>query len=143
VSITRTLTIAASTVAVGLGALAVAPAATADNNKTVIVNCLGKGVVKPNEIVVSCADGAITVMNIKWSSWKVNRAQGSGTLAWNTCLPTDCASGIEQKYKVAVTLGRVASGPTAPAFTRMTLAFPNLGPAAAETSTYTLDNEWR
>lgn len=142
-SITRTLTIAASTAAVAVGALAVAPAATADNNKTVVVNCLGKGVVKPKEIVVSCADGAITVMNITWSSWNVNRAQGTGTLAWNTCLPTDCASGIEQKYKVAVTLGRVASGPGVTAFTRMTLTFPNLGPAAAETSTYTVDNVQR
>ena len=70
-------------------------------------------------------------------------ARGTGTLAWNTCLPTTCVDGIVETYKVRVTLGRVASGPEAAVFTRMTLAFPDGGPAAAETATYTLDNARR
>jgi hypothetical protein len=139
-SMTRTLMIAASATAVGLGGVALAPAATAATSQTVVIDCQGKGVVKPKEIVMACADGSIEVMSIRWTSWTANSARGTGTLVWNTCLPTDCAAGIVQKYKVRVVLGRVASGPNIDVFSGMTLRFPDLGPAAAETSTYTLDN---
>ncbi len=50
---------------------------------------------------------------------------------------------IVQKYKVKITLGGLASGPSINVFSQMTLAFPKGGPAGAETSTYTLDNEAR
>ncbi|MBK9739551.1 MAG: hypothetical protein IPO93_08550 [Actinobacteria bacterium] len=142
-SLARTLAITTSAAAVALGGLALAPAANADNGKPVVVNCLGKGVVKPKEIDLSCADGAITVLNITWSSWTMDGARGRGTLAWNTCLPTTCVDGIVEKYPVRISLGRVASAPTPAAFTGMTLRFPNRGPAGAETSTYTLDNAFR
>jgi hypothetical protein len=105
-----------------------------------VVNCKGNTVVKPKTIVVTCADGAVTVTNIKWSSWTMNGAKGTGTLAWNTCLPETCVAGIVEKYRVRIALGGVASAPNVSVFSQMTLAFPKGGPAAAETSTYTLDN---
>ena len=123
------------------GVVTAVPASAAD--ETSIVNCLGREVVQPRQVVVTCADGGVTVMKITWSRWDANRARGTGTLAWNTCLPTTCVDGIVETYKVRVTLGRVASGPEAAVFTRMTLAFPEGGPAAAETATYTLDNARR
>ena len=123
------------------GVVTAAPASAADD--TSIVNCLGREVVKPRQVVVTCADGGVTVMKISWSRWRATSARGTGTLAWNTCLPTTCVDGIVETYKVRVTLGRVASGPDAAVFTRMTLAFPDGGPAAAETATYTLDNARR
>ncbi len=126
---------------VAVAGLTAAPASAADD--TVIVDCVGREVVEPRQIVVTCADGGVTVMKMRWSRWDANVARGTGTLAWNTCLPTTCADGIVETYKVRVTLGRVASGPEAAAFTRMTLAFPDGGPAAAETATYTLDNARR
>ena len=133
--------VSAFALVVALGGMAAAPASAADD--TVIVSCVGREVVKPRQIVVTCADGGVAVMRIRWSRWDANVARGTGTLAWNTCLPTTCVDGIVETYKVRVTLGRVASGPDAAAFTRMTLAFPDGGPAAAETATYTLDNARR
>jgi hypothetical protein len=142
-SLRRALPLLAVTVTVVAAGIGAAPAAEAASNDTVVVNCVGKKVVQPKQIVVTCADAGVAVVDIKWTSWTANVARGSGTLAWNTCLPTDCASGIVQKYPVRITLGRVASAPSISAFTRMTLAFPEGGPAGAETSRYTLDNAQR
>lgn len=119
---------------------AASSAQAANAGDTVVINCLGKKVVKPKQIVVTCADANVAVTGITWSTWTMNGAVGSGTLSWNTCLPTDCASGAVETYPVRVKLGRVASGPDVTAFSKMTLVFPKGGPAVADTSTYTLDN---
>ncbi len=135
----RTLTIAAAATALCFGAVAASSPASADGNDPSVVTCQGKTVVKPKQIVVTCADAGVVVKGIKWTSWTMNGAKGVGTLAWNTCLPKTCVDGIIEKYKVKVTLGGVASAPNVSVFTQMTLGFPKGGPAAAETSTYTLD----
>ena len=141
-SIARTLAIAAATAGVALGGLAIAPTAGAAPTATVVINCVGKGVVKPKQIIIACADAGVMVYKISWTSWTDNEAKGTGTLAWNTCLPKTCVAGIVQKYKVKITLGRVASGPNVTVFSGMTLNFgKDGGPAAAKTSTYILDNK--
>jgi len=131
---------AATVVAVGIVGAGPASAADAAPGDTVIVDCVGKKVVKPKEIVFSCADAGISVQKITWRTWNDNRARGRGTLVWNTCLPTDCAGGIVQTYKARITLDRVASGPGLTVFSRMVLTFPNGGPANLETGTMTLPN---
>ena len=138
-SIARTLTIAMATAGLAAGGLLLAPAAQAATGDTVLINCAGKGQIKPKSIVITCADAGVMVNKITWSKWTNNEARGSGTLVWNTCLPKTCVDGIVQTYKVKVTLGRVASGPNISVFSGMTLRFPGGGPASAETSTYTID----
>ncbi len=137
----RRVTVAASAVALAAAGVALAaPAHAVDAADTVVINCVGKKVVKPKEIVITCADAGVMVNKITWSHWGMNAATGTGTLTWNTCLPKTCADGIVQTYPVRIRLGRVASGPNVTAFSRMTLTFPQNGPALAETATYTLDN---
>lgn len=126
----------AATASVGLATSAQA----ANASDTVIINCVGKKVVKPSQIVVTCADANVAVQKITWKRWGLNSATGKGTLSWNTCLPTDCASGTVETFPVRITLSRLASGPNVTAFTKMTLAFPQGGPASANTATYLLDN---
>lgn len=140
--IRHTVMTVAAAGALATAGLAVAAPASADPS-IVVVNCAGKGVVKPKQIVVSCADAAVMVTGIRWSRWNMNAAQGTGTLVWNTCLPTTCVDGIVEKYRVRITLGGQASGPDINVFSQMTLVFPAGGPAAAETATYTLDNDIR
>ncbi|MBI1349967.1 MAG: hypothetical protein GC156_02485 [Actinomycetales bacterium] len=123
-----------------LSGLAVAPAAHAAGSP-VVVDCLGKGVTKPKQIVIACADAGILINRIRWTSWGADKATGVGRLAWNTCLPTDCASGVVQTYRVRITLGGLASGPGADVFSQASLRFPAGGPAGLETGSYTLDNE--
>lgn len=138
----RRAAIAATTALLAASALGLAaPAQAANASDTVVINCVGKKVVKPKQIVVTCADAGVSVQKISWKTWGLNAATGTGTLVWNTCLPTDCASGIVEKYPVRIRLGRIASGPGVTAFSRMTLTFPKTGPAVAERSTYTLDNQ--
>jgi hypothetical protein len=139
----RTSAAALLALTVAGGAITLAPAANAAADP-VIVNCLGKDVRTPKQIVLACADAGIAVTGISWTIWNANRAKGRGTLTWNTCLPTDCASGIVQTYRVRITLGGVADAPGEPStFSAMRLAFPQGGPAGAETATYTLDNSRR
>jgi hypothetical protein len=138
-SATRHLTIALAGASVALAGLAIAPAASAAPS-TGVVDCAGKVQVKPKQIVLSCADDNLAVTKVKWTKWDLNSAKGTGTLVWNTCLPKTCVDGIVQKYKVIVTLGRVASGPNVSVFSGMTLKFPGNAPAGAETATYTIDN---
>jgi len=138
---TRTLATAAiaTTVLAGTG-VALAHAASAAPTDTVVINCAGKGVQKPKEIVLTCADAGVALTKLTWSKWDANGATGTGTLSWNTCLPKTCVAGIVEKYKVKVTLGGVASAPNVNAFSKVDVSFPKGGPAGLETGSFTLDN---
>lgn len=112
--------------------------------KPQVIDCAGKGVVKPKEIVIACADAGVMVNKIDWTKWTANTASGRGTLTWNTCLPETCVDGIVEEYKVRVNLSGLASAPKQrDVFSRMTLTFIDGGPALAERSIYTLSNERR
>lgn len=139
-SVIRTTTIAAAAVGLAAAGLAMAPAASAGSNP-VVIGCLGKGQVKPKQIVMACADFNLYVGKITWSSWGGSTATGKGTLVWNTCVPTDCASGTFLQYPAKITLNKVKSEGGQQVFTGMTLTFGNFGgPAGADSSTFTLDN---
>lgn len=133
-------------VSLGVAASGVAFAGTANaSSKPEVIQCDGKGQVKPKEIILACGDGNTFVSNITWKTWKKNTATGSGTLRWNTCLPETCSAGIVQTYKAKITLGGVASAPgETDVFSQMTLTFTgDGGPAMANRASYTLDNSRR
>ena len=117
----------------------VAPVAQAAPG-TGIVDCAGSVVSKPKEITIACADAGLAITKISWKSWSNNRARGTGTLVWNTCLPQTCVDGIVQEYPVAITLGGVASGGNVSVFSRVNVTFPKNSPAGLESGRYTLDN---
>ena len=122
----------------GLGIIATASAAETTNY---IIDCAGKKVTKPSSIVITCADANVSINKIKWSSWNLNAAKGTGVLSWNTCLPKTCVAGVTVKYPVTITMGGVASAPNLNVFSKVDVAFPKGGPAATETGSYTLDNK--
>lgn len=136
----KTLAAAFGVLAVGaMVAPSVAQAAPAGS--TTVIDCTGKGVVKPTSITITCADGGVSVNKITWSKWNPAQAVGKGELAWNTCLPTNCAAGIGVTYPVTIKLGGLAHAPKSLAFSKMTLGFPQGGPAALDNGTYILDNQ--
>jgi len=61
---------------------------------------------KPNYITLTCADGGIAVEEIKWQSWGVKEAIGTGVYAENICQP-DCASGKLIKTPVVISLNNL------------------------------------
>jgi hypothetical protein len=130
--------IAAASSVVALGLVAVP--AHAATGKPGIINCAGKEVRQPKEIVLACGDDSVSITGITWSTWNNNKAVGKGTLVWNTCLPETCVAGIVKKYPVKVTLGGLASSTEVDVFSQASVAFTKGGPAALETGTYTLDN---
>ncbi|MDP2288495.1 MAG: hypothetical protein Q8M73_08015 [Actinomycetota bacterium] len=131
-----------SLLAVGaLGASSAANAAPAGT--TTVINCAGKGEVKPSSITITCADASVSVIKITWSSWRPDSATGKGVLSWNTCLPSNCAAGIIESYPVTVKLSGLAHAPKSLVFSKMTLGFPQGGPASLDSGTYILDNPTR
>ena len=58
---------------------------------------------KPDYITLTCADGGIAVEEIKWQSWGVKEAIGTGVYAENNCQP-DCANGKLIKTPVSISL---------------------------------------
>ena len=59
--------------------------------------------VRPNSIVISCADGNFYVDHLRWSSWAAAAAVATGTAHINNCTP-DCAAGHFQSYPLHVRL---------------------------------------
>jgi hypothetical protein len=47
---------------------------------------------RPEQIMLTCADGGMIVTDIKWQSWNSEEAVGSGTYSQNMCDPS-CAEG--------------------------------------------------
>lgn len=124
----------------GSGVSLVSTASAADTTNY-IIDCAGKKVTKPSSIVITCADANVSINKIKWSSWDLNTAKGTGVLSWNTCLPKTCVAGVTVKYPVAITMGGLASAPNLNLFSKVDVAFPKGGPAATETGSYTLNNK--
>jgi hypothetical protein len=138
-----TVGIAAASLGLAVSGVAFAGSATAAT-KPQVIQCDGKGQVKPKEIVLACGDAGIMVQDITWKKWNSNKATGTGTLRWNTCLPETCVAGIVQTYKTKITLGGIASVPgETDVFSQMTLTFTQGGPASADQAVYDLDNSRR
>ena len=47
---------------------------------------------RPEQIMLTCADGGMIVTDIKWQSWDATGATGTGTYSQNMCDPS-CAEG--------------------------------------------------
>ena len=56
---------------------------------------------RPEQIMLTCADGGMIVTDIKWQSWTSKGATGTGTYSQNMCEPS-CAEG--QRVEVPVRL---------------------------------------
>ena len=89
---------------------------------SVVLNCSGKGEVKPAEIVFFCADANELVKDISWTAWEANAASGAGTLVHNTCQPTCVAGSVES---TPVQVGVRAPEGDDHHFTAATVSFPD------------------
>ena len=90
---------------IGLAALALAAVAAQAQGGTKVYapeDC-STPKVKPDRIVLTCADFGLYVNDFDWQDWGGKSSHGFGTLWANTCKPS-CASGNFKHYPVAVTL---------------------------------------
>ena len=61
---------------------------------------------RPEQIMLTCADGGMIVTNIKWQEWETNGATGSGIYSQNMCEPS-CAEGKRVDTPVRVKLSEL------------------------------------
>ena len=61
---------------------------------------------RPETIMLTCADGGMTVTGIKWKTWNANEAAGTGIYSQNMCDPS-CAEGERVDVPVTVRLGNL------------------------------------
>lgn len=99
------------------------PTALADEGTPVVVNC-GQPQVKPQHLILTCADNTWAIDNLVWRSWGTDGATGSGIQFKVTCIP-NCAQGSPTYSPVTITL----TGATPPDFryTTAVIADQNTG----------------
>ncbi len=87
------------------------PVAAADPGTPVVINCFQPPQVKPEHIILTCADATLAVDKIVWNSWTVDDATGHGVEFQDNCVP-NCAQGSATYSPVTITL----NGATPPDF---------------------------
>ena len=61
---------------------------------------------RPEQVMLTCADGGIVVTNIMWQSWDAKGATGTGTYSQNMCDP-NCAEGKRVDVPVIINLSEL------------------------------------
>jgi hypothetical protein len=80
------------------------PIAAADEGTPVVVNCYQPPQVKPEHIILTCADNTWAIDKIVWTSWSVDAgATGQGIEYRDDCVP-NCAQGSATYSPVTITL---------------------------------------
>lgn len=82
---------------------------------------------EPTSIVIACADGGLALQSLRWTSWGATSATATGTFSLNLCTP-DCAAGKLAYYPAVLTLSDVVDSAGGPAFTVVSLTYPDGGP---------------
>jgi hypothetical protein len=126
--IAASLVVTAGTVA---GTALAASAAPAISRPVVLVQCNGKGQVKPSSSQQpACMLSSEYIPKLTWTSW-TSSAFGSGTFAVNNCSPSSsCGPSKYTKYPILIVLWKAAAWPGHAGqqyFTRMTLIFTGSG----------------
>jgi len=61
---------------------------------------------RPEQIMLTCADGGMVVTDIKWQSWNAKGAAGTGIYSQNMCEPS-CAEGKRVEVPVRLRLSEL------------------------------------
>jgi uncharacterized protein DUF4232 len=99
----------------------------------VVANCTAPGnaadntSAEPMSIVIACADAGIRFQNLRWTSWTLSSAMGTGQLSENDCTPS-CAQGTFHQYQTSVSLSNVLASINGPVFSVLKATFPTGGP---------------
>lgn len=89
-----------------------------------VADCGGAPQVRPDIVVVRCADRSMVAMRLKWSGWGTPVATASGPAIINTCEFIDCHTGAYAQYHVVLVLSGMRRCPKGgPAYARIQYMF--------------------
>jgi hypothetical protein len=108
--------------------------ASATGTRIALPDCLGRPIVQPSDIVLSCADGGFEIQNIRWTGWGESFAAGIGTGRVNDCTP-NCANGQFHNYPMLLAVtGKQRCPDGGRAYAKVTYAFVGRSPYPQEAS---------
>ena len=91
----------------GRSADPVAAKSTTSSTVSEVIDCsFNKPAVRPQSLILACADLGAQVEEIRWQSWGQDKAEGDGTEHDNVCEP-NCAAGNYITRQVHLTLSKV------------------------------------
>jgi hypothetical protein len=118
----RSLPVAAATVATIAAGLAAAAAAAAPVPR--LLSCAGTALLRPAAtVVLSCADGNSELKSTHWRSWGTREAVGSTDFGVNLCTPTCVASRMRFFAASTVTLSDPKRTGKGLLFTKATISY--------------------
>ncbi len=91
-------------------------------------NCLGKPVITPRQVTLSCGDAGFSVDRLRWTGWGESFAAGRGRARVNDCDPS-CADGQVHVFPAVLIASerQTCSGGTR-AYRKIEYAFIGLSP---------------
>jgi hypothetical protein len=97
--------------------------ASATGTRIALPDCLGRPIVEPGDVILSCADGGFSIQKIQWTGWGESFAAGMGTGSLNDCTP-NCGEGHFHNYPMLlVVTGRQTCPNGQSAYAKVTYAF--------------------
>ena len=86
-------------------------------------DCRGTPVVQPKSVILTCAEGNVSIENIRWTGWEASFPAGMGTGKINDCEP-GCAGGHFHTCPMRlIATGRQTCPNGQPAYEKVTYAF--------------------
>lgn len=129
----RTKLLPLTVIGATLAGLALAATAGAGGGKAYGIEDCGKPKVKPDRIVLFCADAGAYINGFDWNDWGGKKSHGTGTIHVNDCDPI-CLGGTYHDYPVEVTLKKLkrtsCGGKRVPLYRKIDIDFPQGKPGS-------------
>jgi len=110
---------------------------TAHTHPQRLIDCTGKPVAEPTEVVLTCADAGIGAERLSWASWSEPHAIALGNVSVNSCTPS-CVADTFSTYKIVLVVGGAKRCRNVLAYDTVTYAYVGKSPPnqSAETIAY-------
>lgn len=114
-----------------LAAVQPARAQTVAAPPTALLDCLGNPQVRPQQVVLTCADANVAAEHLVWTGWGEPFAAATGVMQVNSCTP-NCAAGTFHAFKTVLVARGVRRCNGVVAYTTVSYGFIGRAPAGID-----------
>lgn len=116
------------------------PVGDAFSGRTVVLDCSSSPQRMPDTIVIACGDGNGQFRDIRWTSWRPDRAEGTAEKVWVDCTPS-CHRGIRRGKPVSIALHDVRHTGAGATFASLT-SYDDRGARTVSTPGFPYRGDW-